>query len=298
MGNTLTIEDFYKEKLNWVPDNFQKGIGHFNVFKLDEYVGDNAKKFPYSRKDFYKISLIVGKYDVHYADKTVRTNGNCLFFSNPQIPYNWEEVDGRQSGFCCVFTESFISLIQNFKDYPVYNPKGDPIFDLNADQTAEVSAIYLKMFDELDSEYAYKYDALRNLMLQLIHFAQKLKPAETIHTNSNANERISSLFMQLLERQFPIETPYQQIKFRSAGEYADQLAVHVNHLNRALKATTGKTTTELISDRIIREAVALLKHTNWNVSEIAHTLGFEEPTHFNNFFKKITKQTPTKYRIV
>ncbi|HQU84956.1 MAG TPA: helix-turn-helix domain-containing protein, partial [Pyrinomonadaceae bacterium] len=71
-----------------------------------------------------------------------------------------------------------------------------------------------------------------------------------------------------------------------------------NHLNRALKETTGKTTTELIAERMTQEAIALLKHTNWNVSEIAYTLGFEEPTHFNNFFKKRTQQTPTKFRIV
>jgi len=32
--------------------------------------------------------------------------------------------------------------------------------------------------------------------------------------------------------------------------------------------------------------------------EIAFTLGFEEPTHFNNFFKKRTSQTPTNFRIV
>jgi AraC-like DNA-binding protein len=104
--------------------------------------------------------------------------------------------------------------------------------------------------------------------------------------------------MELLERQFPIESPHQQINFRSANEYARQLAVHVNHLNRALKETTSKSTTELIAERLVQEAVTLLKHTNWNVSEIAHSLGFEEPTHFNNFFKKRTRQTPTNYRTV
>jgi AraC family transcriptional activator of pobA len=154
------------------------------------------------------------------------------------------------------------------------------------------------MFDEIESDYLYKYDLLRNYVLELVHFALKLQPARTIYSSSNAAARISSLFMELMERQFPIESPFQQIKFRSAIEFARQLAVHVNHLNRALRETTGKTTSELIAERLTQEAVALLKHTTWNVSEIAYTLGFEEPTHFNNFFKKRTQQTPTKFRIV
>jgi AraC family transcriptional activator of pobA len=74
------------------------------------------------------------------------------------------------------------------------------------------------------------------------------------------------------------------------------LSVHVNHLNRAIRITTGKTTTEHIFDRLISEAKALLKHTNWNISEIGYCLGFEEPAHFNHFFKKQTSLTPSAFR--
>jgi AraC-like DNA-binding protein len=48
---------------------------------------------------------------------------------------------------------------------------------------------------------------------------------------------------------------------------------------------------------MIREAKALLKHTGWNVAEIAYCLGFEEPAHFHHFFKKQTGITPTAFRV-
>jgi AraC family transcriptional activator of pobA len=298
MEKAHSIEDFYRHKLEWMPENLQKEIGHFNVFRLGDFTGPCAKPMPYNRKDFYKISLIVGRNKVHYADKTVEIEKNAILFANPQIPYNWEPVDDRQSGFFCIFTEAFVSQFPNFREYPVFKPGGQPILLLTDEQVENLSAIYLKMFDEIESDYIYKYDLLRNYVFELVHFALKLQPAKTIYSNSNAAARISSLFMELMERQFPIESPFQQIKFRSAIEFAGQLAVHVNHLNRALKETTGKTTSELIAERLTQEAVALLKHTTWNVSEIAYTLGFEEPAHFNNFFKKRTRQTPTNFRIV
>lgn len=298
MEKSQSLEDFYRHKLNWMPENIQNEMGHFNVFKLDEFSGPCGKPMPYSRKDFYKISLITGRVRLHYADKTIEIERNALLFTNPHIPYNWEPIDESQTGFFCIFTESYFNQFPNIKEYPLFKPGGQPVFFLADEQVESLSKIYLKMFDEITSDYIYKYDLLRNYVFELIHFAQKLQPAKTIHSNSNASARIASLFMELLERQFPIEWPYQKVKFRSAIEYAEQLAVHVNHLNRALKETTGKTTSELIAERLTQEAVALLKHTNWNVSEIAYTLGFEEPTHFNNFFKKRTQQAPTKFRIV
>jgi len=102
--------------------------------------------------------------------------------------------------------------------------------------------------------------------------------------------------MELLERQFPIDTPENALRLKTANDYAQSLSVHANHLNRSVKEITGKTTTEHISARITKEAQALLNHTNWNVSEIAYSLGFEYPAYFNIFFKKQTGLTPGNVR--
>jgi len=153
------------------------------------------------------------------------------------------------------------------------------------------------MFNELHSDYYYKYDLLRNLLMEVIHTAQKRQPAYTrIFTGSNAAERITGLFMEMLERQFPIELTYQTVKQNSPADFATQLNVHVNHLNKALKEITGKTTSQLINDRIYQEARILLKSTNWTINEIAWSLGFEEPNHFSSFFKNKADHTPNKFR--
>jgi AraC-like DNA-binding protein len=298
MTEVQTIEDFYRTKVNWMPDNLKKEIGHFNVFHLRDFVGPHAQAAPYSRKSYFKISLMIGRNKYYYADKTVEVEKNALLFANSQIPYHWEPLDDNQEGFFCVFTEAFFNqhLSVRLQEYPVFKPAGQPIYFLTDTQQNEVSEIYLKMLEEIASDYTYKYDVLRNLVFELIHKAQKLEPATTLYGGTNASIRISSLFMELLERQFPIETSFQKIKFRSAQDYATQLSLHVNHLNKALKETTGKATTTLISERITQEAKVLLKHTSWNIAEIAYALGFVEVPHFNNFFKKHAQQTPSAFR--
>jgi len=114
----------------------------------------------------------------------------------------------------------------------------------------------------------------------------------------HASQRISTLFLELLERQFPIDENHQAVNLRSASDFARQLNVHVNHLNRALKETTEKTTSQVIGERILQESKILLKHSAWTVSEISWALRFTEITHFNNFFKKHGQLSPLKFRNV
>ncbi|WP_373553012.1 helix-turn-helix domain-containing protein [Haliscomenobacter sp.] len=297
MNKTESIEDFYRNKLNWMPDNLKKGLGHFNVFKLDDFCGPQAKPMPYSRKDYFKISFILSKNRAHYADKVVETDGPTLLFANPQIPYKWEPLESVYSGHFCIFTEAFFTQFGNIKDYPVFQPGGNPLFQLSDDQIEPIRLIFEKMHAEMASDFSFKYDVLRTLALQLVHLALKIQPAKTsLYEASNAATRIASMFTELLERQFPIESNGQQITFRSPTDFASQLAIHVNHLNRALKETTGKTTSQVIAERVTQEAKMLLLHTNWNIGEIAWSLGFEEPPHFINFFKKQVELTPKTFR--
>lgn len=124
----------------------------------------------------------------------------------------------------------------------------------------------------------------------------RLQPVTALYPTHNASARVTSLFIELLERQFSIGTPQQTLRLRTAKDYADRLAVHVNHLNKVLKEYTGRTTTDLIGSRVIQEAKLLLKQTNWTVSEIFASLGFEEVAHFSNFFKRQTSVSSLTFR--
>ncbi|MFD1874996.1 helix-turn-helix domain-containing protein [Hymenobacter bucti] len=300
MAPLTTLEEFYRIKIDYLPDNLRQDIGHFNVFRLDDFVGPRAHTMPYSRKDFYKITLVSGRSNYHFADKTIELRGHALFFANPLVPYHWEPLDEDQTGIFCIFTEAFLQrqLSTMPQELPMFKPGGQPVYMLNNEQVTALRPLFEKMLTELHSDYIYKYDLLRTYTMELLHSTLKLQPATTLYHDSTAATRIASLFTELLERQFPIESPGQRVRLRSAESFAGQLAVHVNHLNRALKNVTGKTTTQLIASRLVQEAHALLKHTAWNVAEISYCLGFEEPAHFSNFFRKQTGVAPSTVRAV
>lgn len=300
MAKTETLEEFYQHKLDWLPENLRQDIGHVNVFRLEDCVGLGKVPVQYSRRDFFKISLIRGQYVYHYADKSIEINGSTLMFFNPQVPYTWESVSEETTGFFCIFREAFFTerIRGNLNELPVFATGNHPAYPLSAQQDDEVSQLFDKMLADLNSDYPFRYDSVCNRVSELIHYALKLQPAETLHNHPDAKSRITAVFSELLERQFPIESPTQRFKLRSASDFARQLSVHVNYLNRAIRDTTGKTTTDQIARRLAAEAQALLKHTDWNIAEIGYGLGFDEPAHFNYFFKKQTGLTPSAYRKV
>ncbi|GAB4033693.1 helix-turn-helix domain-containing protein [Spirosoma gilvum] len=304
MNKIETLEELYKRKFEgaafrWMPDSIRNELGHFNVFPLDPFVGEKARPVPYKRRDYYKIMLVIGPGKVHYADKVIDVQKQALSFSNPHIPYKWEHTDQISGGFFCIFNHQFFNQFGNLNQYAVFQPNGTHIFELTDEQVGQVTGIYERMFTEIQSDYIHKYDVLRNLVFELLHFALKMQPTSSFDKQPiNAAQRITTLFLELLERQFPVDDSHRQISFRSASEFASQLNVHVNHLNRAVKEATQKTTSQLITERILQESKILLKHSTWSVSEIAFSLGFTEVTHFNNFFKKHVQLSPMKFRHV
>ncbi|MCC6723449.1 MAG: helix-turn-helix transcriptional regulator [Saprospiraceae bacterium] len=297
MDKIESIEDFYQRRFGWIPENLKHEIGHFNVFPHVPVNISKPNPLPYKRRDFYKIMLVTGNIDMQYADKVVNIKKQGLFFSNPQIPYKCGNLEDIKSGVYCIFHQHFFHNFSDIRQYSVFQPNGEHVFELADEQVPQIQRIYDRMFEEITSDYIHKYDVLRNLVFELLHFAMKMQPSTNFDRQQiNAAQRISTLFLELLERQFPIEEDHPKVSLRSPSDFAQQLNVHVNHLNRAVKETTEKTTSQIIAERILQEAKILLKHSQWNVSEIAFALGFTEVTHFNNFFKKQVGTSPGKFR--
>lgn len=295
-----SLEEFYKFKFPELSTELKTDIGQFNVFRIEERLHSRTTSLTYIRRDFFKIMLFQGSNVFHYGDTSIEVKGNTLLFFNPLVPYTYDPLEPDTKGYFCVFREEFFkeNLRLNLYDLPLFLTGAKPVFNLRAAECEEIQGLFEKIIKELDSDYTYKYDLIRNYVSEMIYLAIKLQPSENIYRHANASSRITTVFAELLERQFPIVSTSQRFELRAPKVIADRLSVHVNHLNRALKQSTGRTTSDLISERLVAEAKVLLKHSDWNIGEISYALGFEDQAHFNSFFKKHAKLNPSSYRTV
>ena len=288
-----------KEKLTRVISEFNNELKlqGFKAFQIEQ---DSADTRTYSRKEFYKICLTTGESKIHYSDKTYEQEGTILFFGNPHIPYSWETISTSYIGYTILFSEEFFKnseRSESLQQSSFFKIGGTPVLKITEEQRIFLNTIFQKMIAEQESDYVFKDELIRNYISLIIHESLKMEPSQNYEQNKNASSRLTSVFLELLERQFPIETTQNPLQLRTAQHYAQHLNVHINYLNRAVKEVTGKSTTTHITERIITEAKALLQHTDWSISEIAFALGFEYPTYFNNSFKKATATNPSAFRL-
>ena len=284
------------------PPDMRRELGHFDVFTVGDSQAGAPHRPPqhFNRQAFYKISLTHGSGCLEFADQTQQVGPHFLFMATPSLRYRWTPTETTQPGCFCIFTDEFLQPAKGgvlVEELPLFRPGAHPVIELTEPEYQAVEAILQKMRQEIASDYAYKYDLLRTYLVELIHLVQKLQPAPTA-TRPPATTRLTTQFTELLESQFALDTdaPASLPRLRTAKDYADHLAVHIVHLNRVLKETTGHTTTNLISNRLAHEAKLLLKQTAHNVSEVADRLGFTDTAHFCTFFKRHTGLTPSDFR--
>jgi AraC family transcriptional activator of pobA len=267
----------------------------FRVHELPTAVDMRDLPVSRGRRDFYKMGLVSGEMTVDYGSRVVEINGTALFFVNPKVPHTVLRA-GSRSGYACLFTESFATRTEILKKSPLYQAGDNPVIPLNNEQASFIRSMFQQMLAAHDGDYPYKSDLIRNCIEVILHEALRIQPSQQVIPFKNAAARITHLFLDLLERQFPIERSNDPLKLRNAQDFASGLSVHVNYLNRVVKEVTGKPTTAHITERIIAEAKALLQHTDWSVADVGYALGFEYPTYFNNYFKRMTGTSPKSFR--
>lgn len=95
-------------------------------------------------------------------------------------------------------------------------------------------------------------------------------------------------FDELLERDFAAN--------HDAGHYAAELGMTTGTLSRLLTKLTGRSTKQVILDRLILEAVRLLRFSDLSVKEIAARLGFSDQFAFSKAFKRRHGEAPADFR--
>jgi len=266
-------------------------------FKMHELSGIVNAAPHAGRRDIYKMVLATGEMTLHYGNQTIGASGTFLTFGNPHVPYT-AVLHKVQKSQACVFTEDFIlsaDWTNNLQHAPFFAFDGMPIIHIDREQQIFIDGLYKRMRSIHSGDYDHKYETLRKCVELIMYESLSVHPQNGMK-QKNAATRLTHLFMELLEKQFPIDSINEPLKLRTAQDFAEGLSVHTNYLNRSVKEVTGKPTSAHIAERIAAEAKALLQHTNWSVAHIAYGLGFEYPTYFNNYFKRVTGSTPNSFR--
>ena len=264
---------------------------YINTFK-NHLIDHNFLEEPHRHNSYVLVFFTKGS-GTHEIDFDIFTiQPGSMFFLQPGQMHHWDLSDDVE-GFVIFYSQEMYNLYFGQKtigEYPFYSSmdnKPEMFFDIS--ESKAILPYFESLILETQTIQLLKQDKIINL-LDIIHIEIARKYSETyFHEAHSYNVKIKN-FEVLLEQNFKIE--------KAASFYASRLNITLKHLNRICNEILQKTTTEVITDRVILEAKRMLMDKKFTINEIATELGFDDYSYFTRLFKKYNGMTPTNFRMV
>lgn len=167
----------------------------------------------------------------------------------------------------------------------------DHLFIELDEQAVQKLKLLLDIFiEELKTSDNIQNEMLLVLLKRLIIYVTRLAKSEYVPVKKIQDEKFHIIrkFNLLVEGNFKSE--------HSVSFYAGQLCKSPKTLSNLFAMYNHKTPSQVIQERIVIEAKRLLSYTEKSVKQITFELGFEDVSHFSNFFKKQALVSPLEFR--
>ncbi|MBA5791838.1 helix-turn-helix domain-containing protein [Flavobacterium sp. xlx-214] len=267
----------------------------FYTNTIPKHLQNNHSRIEKAHKhNFYAVFLFTKGFGTHEIDfNKYEVKPGSVFFLYPGQTHSWELSDDID-GYLFFHSEEFyeINYVRNsIKDYPFFESNTtEKCVHLNLEQKEFIEKIFVSIYQEsLQNQWKKKQLILSYLTQLYIHLNRYIETHSAINfTELRHYQSLFAKFEKLVDQYFST--------IKSATQYADLLSITQKHLNRIVKSISGKTTTDIITDRVILEAKRQLLYTNNSLNEIATDLGFDDYTYFSKNFKKRVAMKPSDFR--
>lgn len=277
-----------------------KGI---EIIRTDDYFSTCRSTVSAHRLDFFMICLIIdGEGEYNFGSDEYYLKENTLCFVNPLMVTSWRSQTSFQQGYCCTFYENFFYEGQEDKQWlnrlPFFDTHGNLALQLSKEDTQYFAELLGDMIQEFELGNNCDMDLLRTMLHLFLKKAAKKIPTvnNKIPAAISHNMALAKSFLKKGKEDIEKLMKGELTSMPELSSYADYLNVSANHMNDIIKIVTGKPAGRHLQQLLADQATLLLKQTSWSISEIAQTLGYEDPSYFTRFYKKQRGLTPTELR--
>jgi len=255
------------------------------------------------RLDFYLVFLVTEGEGIHsfgLHEHYVKKNTMC--FIGPHTIQSWQSEIEEHKGYFCTFSDEFFNVGREDKHFlntlPLFGIEGNGVLHLNAQQADYYLALFNMMKQESENCSRYSANIIRGHLNVLLNKAHSEFQQHACQAGTPNDPRLGLVkkFTSLFLNDINALSSNQTIHLKKIGDYAREIGVSQNHLNDTIKTVTGKSAGQLIKNQLIKRATLCLKYSTKSISEIAYSLGYDDPSYFARFYKRQTGRSPSEYR--
>ena len=149
----------------------------FKAYQLERGV---TAAVSFARRDLYQICLVTATSRVCFQGEETVIDRNVLVFAPLNAVGSWESITQAKRGYCCLFTEEFLSRHTRLKSFllpPLFGLGDLAVYSLNGAQTKSLALIFGQMLFAQDSDYVFKHELMANCLYLLLHEVCKMQPS-------------------------------------------------------------------------------------------------------------------------
>ncbi len=273
----------------------QEPLVDFYSNELSKHLNKNNAIIEKPHKhDFFLCVLFTEGTGIHEIDfNSYSINPGSIFFLRPGQTHFWK-FKSKPKGYIFFHTQNFYELYfsnTSLTQFPFFYTNNNPPYAvINRHQLTEIEYYFKKINVEFHKHNIYKQQKIASLINLLYIDLSRIYSEFGLIDNKISLTYLRTL--RLLEN--TIDAFYKTEK--SAEFYAEKLNITPKHLNRIVKSTINKTTSQLISERVMLEAKRLIVHSKNSLAAISELLGYEDYAYFSRVFKLKTGVTPISFR--
>lgn len=267
-------------------------LAAFHIFTVEDTYPHTRQVMPPYRFNFYQIVLLENSGDarLNMNAQPLDDLSNSLLFASPEHVLAWVRGES-QGGFILYFKDEFLGhhprLISD--EFPYFRLNDLNLIRVQAVDKAILNERFSRLHGLFTSQHPYRVPMLGADLLGLLYECKRLHDQQTDSLQQRSPQQaLTFRFQQFVNQHY--------LTRKNVSDYATLLAVSPDYLGQAVRASTHKTPLSFITERILLEAKKLLRYSDLTITEIAHYLGYDEPTHFGRFFQRQPGKSPALWR--
>jgi len=233
---------------------------------------------------YFELGWIIKGSGELQVDLCTYPIGDNVFFCLKPGQVHRLRIDTGGEGYLFSFANSFFDpgelesecAFQAVLGRLFSDPQG---IGISREIAGDMLTIVEKMREELAHRYPYRTLMLKRYFRILLIYLTRLLAGDEKTALQTKEQLLLFRFMERLDRDFREK--------RMVADYAQQLSVTPNYLNRIVKKHTGYCAGHFIRQRVVLEAKRLGLYSCASMKEIAYDLGFPDCSHFSKFFKTV-----------
>ncbi|MEM8968105.1 MAG: helix-turn-helix transcriptional regulator [Bacteroidota bacterium] len=266
----------------------------FSLRTMEAIDQANRGKPDQPHRHFYYTILwsftATGSHMIDFVDYEIKPDH--LFFVSPGQVHQ-VRTNPDSTGIVLLFTSEFLQMngireefIEQLKIFRTCE-ENPPLVVSEPQQTT--LRLYVEQMQQAEQLTDYRYEALGAWLKLFLIACNNICDLDPVNPQQlQAGQTILREFKQLVESHVT--------QWHKVGDYAEQLFITPNHLNDVVRSLLGQTAKEYIQRRLTLEAKRRAAFETITTKELAHNLGFRDPSHFTKFFRAQTGQSISEFK--